>query len=274
MTALGVGVDRIDGIGYAAAADIWAAAPAEAVRGLGLIRARHGRVTVVGCDTLPGVAMLNRVLGADPDAIASGDLEAAIATLHRRGCVAQVSVRDGDARGAAVRAWLESRGYVDGYAWMLFAYPEDARRDADPPDLRVVPCGPGTREAFGAVFAAGYELPPAFAAIAAAAVGRQGWHCYLATLPDGTPAGAGAMFVDGDAAWLGLGATLPAARRRGAQGALLRRRVDDALAMGCTLITTETGERAADRPSHSYRNILRAGFVEHGLRPNLVAPSA
>ena len=43
--------------------------------------------------------------------------------------------------------------------------------------------------------------------------------------------------------------------------------------LGCTLVVTETGERIADRPSSSYRNILRYGFEEQYLRPNWIAPA-
>jgi hypothetical protein len=34
----------------------------------------------------------------------------------------------------------------------------------------------------------------------------------------------------------------------------------------------ETGERVPDRPSASYRNILKAGFEEAYLRPNWQRP--
>jgi hypothetical protein len=49
---------------------------------------------------------------------------------------------------------------------------------------------------------------------------------------------------------------------------LLHRRIEDARAAGCHTLFVETGERTADRPSASYRNILRAGFKEAYLRPN------
>jgi hypothetical protein len=35
---------------------------------------------------------------------------------------------------------------------------------------------------------------------------------------------------------------------------------------------TETGELEEGRPSNSYRNIVRAGFREVGVRPNYRAP--
>jgi hypothetical protein len=36
---------------------------------------------------------------------------------------------------------------------------------------------------------------------------------------------------------------------------------------------TETGERVPDKPSDSYRNILRAGFHERYLRQNYLSPA-
>ena len=85
----------------------------------------------------------------------------------------------------------------------------------------------------------------------------------------------GALFVDGDQAWLGLGATLPEARGRGAQSALLAERIRLAAEAGSTTVTTETGVREDGRPERSYRNILRAGFEEAFVRPNWdVAPEA
>jgi GNAT superfamily N-acetyltransferase len=68
--------------------------------------------------------------------------------------------------------------------------------------------------------------------------------------------------------WLDWGATAPAFRRRGSQSALLRRRILDALDMGCRLILTETGEEVEGDPQHSYKNILRMGFREAYVREN------
>jgi hypothetical protein len=61
---------------------------------------------------------------------------------------------------------------------------------------------------------------------------------------------------------------------RGCQTALLRRRIRDAAAAGCETLLVETGERTGDRPSASYRNILRAGFREAYVRPNWVVHRA
>jgi GNAT superfamily N-acetyltransferase len=82
------------------------------------------------------------------------------------------------------------------------------------------------------------------------------------------------VYVSGEYAWLGFGATLPAYRRHGAQNALLARRLAEAAARGARTAVTETGERVPDKPSSSYRNILRAGFHERYLRHNYLSPPA
>jgi hypothetical protein len=45
-------------------------------------------------------------------------------------------------------------------------------------------------------------------------------------------------------------------------------------ARGARTAVTETGERLPDKPSNSYRNILRAGFHERYLRHNYLSPAA
>jgi GNAT superfamily N-acetyltransferase len=80
------------------------------------------------------------------------------------------------------------------------------------------------------------------------------------------------VFAHGDVAWLGMAATLPEARGRGSQSAILARRIERAAELGCSVVATETGARTSDRPSGSYRNILRAGFEEAYLRPNFASP--
>ncbi|GLY34151.1 hypothetical protein Amsp01_001750 [Amycolatopsis sp. NBRC 101858] len=71
-----------------------------------------------------------------------------------------------------------------------------------------------------------------------------------------TPIAAAGMTIDGGVAILGAASTLPEYRGRGAQPALLRRRLVAAAAEGCTLAV------ATARPgSPSVANLERAGFL-------------
>ena len=124
---------------------------------------------------------------------------------------------------------------------------------------------------FTAVLAGGFEIPQSVTAMLSHLPGRPGWSWYLAH--DGeTPVACGALFVHGRHGWLGQAATLPAHRRRGAQSALIAARIGAAAAAGAEVVVTETGEIVDDRPTISYRNILRAGFRAAYLRPNYVSP--
>jgi GNAT superfamily N-acetyltransferase len=100
-------------------------------------------------------------------------------------------------------------------------------------------------------------------------VDRPGWRHYLAW-DDDDPVGTAAMFVHHDIGWLGIAGTVPAARRRGAQTALMARRLIDGAAEGCRWFVTETGEDLPERPNSSFRNMVRAGFQIAYKRPNFM----
>jgi GNAT superfamily N-acetyltransferase len=163
---------------------------------------------------------------------------------------------------------LRERGYEPGYAWMKFS------RDAGnaPPaetDLDLVEIGADRGDEFGRTIVESFGLPSRFADWLARLPGRDGWHCFVA-YHGAEPAAGGAVHVFEDLAWFGIGATRPDFRRRGAQNAILAARIRRVTELGCTLLVTETGELVDDRPSNSYRNILRAGFEPQYVRANYV----
>ena len=203
--------------------------------------------------------------------IGGADLEAVLAHMGSRGLRYCVPVA-APYKPAALGAWLERRGFTRGYAWMKFSRACGERLEA-PTDLEVRVVGRDHGADFGRVVAEGFGLPAAIAAWVSALPGRAHWVCVMA-FAGSAPAAAGAAFVQGEYAWLGFGATLPASRRRGAQNALLARRLAEAAARGARTAVTETGERLPDKPSNSYRNILRAGFHERYLRHNYLSPQA
>ena len=114
-------------------------------------------------------------------------------------------------------------------------------------------------------------MPPMLRPWLEALAGRPGWRLYLASDGD-TPAAGAALYCRDGTAWLGVAATLPAYRGRGAQGALMARRIADAAAAGCRHIATETGEPVADEPNSSYDNMLRLGFRAIYSRANYILP--
>lgn len=85
-----------------------------------------------------------------------------------------------------------------------------------------------------------------------------------------TPAASGGVFYKNGIAHCDFGSTHPDFRGRGFQGALLARRINDAIQMGASKLYTATGEAVPGDPQHSYKNILRYGFEENYLRENWV----
>ena len=84
------------------------------------------------------------------------------------------------------------------------------------------------------------------------------------------PVATAGMFIDGEYAWLDFASTLPGFRGKGAQTALISRRLQDGYDAGCRYFTVETAEQKPGRDSPSFRNIGRAGFALAYLRPNYI----
>lgn len=169
-----------------------------------------------------------------------------------------------------LRAWLERRGFAPGYGWTKFAR-EVVPTPPSRTSLRVERVDDG--RPFADAFVHGYGLPALFGPWVERLAGREGWHCFVA-FDGAAAAGAGALYVAGEVGWLGMAATLPEHRGKGAQGALLAARIEAAARAGCTVVVTETGEPVDGWPGGSYRNILRAGFEPQYVRANYARATA
>ena len=227
--------------------------------------------TVLSVSAAPASPMLNRIVGLGIDRPATeADVDQALAAVAP-GVSFYVTVAPA-ARPVELPQWLRARGLQPGWGWTMFR-----RGVEDPPAAHTAlhvgaVSTPQERAAFARVVRTSYDLPEAVEPTLAAVPGN-GWHCFLA-LDGDDPAGAGAMFVSNSTAYLGLAGTLPGHRGNGAQSALLAARIRCARELGCDLVVTETGERRNDRPSNSYRNILRAGFTEFAFTANWVGCSS
>lgn len=137
----------------------------------------------------------------------------------------------------------------------LAANDETRESSGQPSGVAIVTQGFGSG-VLGETLNKGWEVRPEHGRgpLYAAALGVPGWTHYLA-LVDGHAAGAGAMFCGHGVALFMVVATDPAFRGRGVQRALIARRIDDAMARGCTLAAAETVDDNA-----SPRNFQRAGF--------------
>ena len=163
---------------------------------------------------------------------------------------------------------LEERGFVRDYGWMKFTRGRRGRGGAQRPRRRAV----------------GPDRAGDFARSSPAASGCPTGPCRSPRTWSAAPAGRATSPTT---------ATRRPARARSSstKGRLARVRRDTARVprpwraeraprgadrgrahQGCSTVATETGELEDDRPSNSYRNIVRAGFREAGVRANYQAP--
>jgi GNAT superfamily N-acetyltransferase len=270
QTAGGVSFDPValDGIEKRFGGSIWESLPADLAAEHGVELRRFGPVQATSAAGLPEARMMNLVLGAgEPDAVGEGHLAAAVAWMRSRGVNAYIPVTQQLPGAEAAAGWLADNGYEKGYAWMKFVRDPHPPRFEPPGSVEVIELDHPEQEPFGMIAATGFGLPAWAAGFFARLPGSGGWRCYVARV-EGTAQACAAMLVENGIAEFGIAATLEEARGRGCQLALLRRRILDAIDAGCHTLFVETGERVADRPSASYRNILRAGFEEAYRRPN------
>jgi GNAT superfamily N-acetyltransferase len=254
----------------AAYVDFYRAAPADIREAYGLTVREVGTATCVTCRGVEPAAVFRRAVGLGVGRAASeAELDDVLAQMNagRQKYVVTVAPHS---QPPALAAWLESRGFVCGYAWMKFdRLCSGASRVASDLEVRVI--GSELAVEYGQVVTQGFGLPPEIAPWVGELAGRPNWVCVMA-FAGATPVAAGAVYLNGEYAWLGFGATLPSYRRRGAQSALLARRLSEAAARGARVAVTETGERLPGKPSTSYQNILRAGFEEMYVRQNYMSP--
>lgn len=217
---------------------------------------------------------INKIIGAgftgplDPDALA--DIEA---RWRARGEPVRVELASLAAPAAADQ--LGQRGYrLLGFEHVLVRPLADADADLAPAhDIRQ------GHPAWRSVLVDGFAAPDgtgatvdsfgrdAIEAVMTDFTSAPGFTGYVA-LDAGQPAGAATLRVDDRVALLCGATTLPAARRRGVQAALLAARLRDARRAGCDLavVTTAPG-------SLSQHNAARQGFVLAYVRAILVLPA-
>jgi ribosomal protein S18 acetylase RimI-like enzyme len=262
---------RLELVERAASVDMLLAGSDEARRAAGLqvVTVADGSCLIAA--NVPSI-LFNRVVGLGTTGPVSGAEVDAIVELYRAAGVPKlwVHVEATCARPDELRELLGARGFERPRRtrWVKLV------RGTEPPprvttQLVVHTLDATHAEAYGRVVLKAYELPAAARGLAEAVVGRPGWRCYGAFEGGGGEiVGVGALFLDGDAGYLSCAATDPAARGRGAQSALIARRIEDAIALGCETICVETGEPIGDEKNPSLDNLERAGFRRAFTREN------
>jgi GNAT superfamily N-acetyltransferase len=172
------------------------------------------------------------------------------------------------AQPAELPQWLEARGFTHYNNWMKLHRGIEPVNDAET-DLEVRQIDEDAAATFAKIVRDSFEWPDLVEPLVACLVGRPNWLHYIAY--DGNvPAATAALFVHGEYGWLDFAATLPGYRGRGGQNALIARRIHDAADRGVKHLIVETAEAKPDKPSPSYRNIVRFGFETAYVRPNFL----
>lgn len=127
----------------------------------------------------------------------------------------------------------------------------------------------GESKLFAEIVVKAFDWPASLLGFIASPVGRKNWHHFLA-FEKNVPVAAAAFYQTGEHAWFDFAATHPDHRGKGAQSALLARRIEDSRKLGVKKIIIETTEQTAEKEPLSYRNVLKAGFKEAYKRPNYI----
>jgi GNAT superfamily N-acetyltransferase len=237
-----------------------------------------------GCDVfdLPGTSaallrvaampspIMNRVVGLPGDAALDDVTLARITQRFRERDIRQFWVHVWDGPGnEALRDSLLARGFQPQGSWAKFVCELDGFTPQAPSSgLTVRRAGKDEFGLAGQILCDSFGMPPVLVPWMAGLDEAAGWQVYFACDAQGVPIATGALLVDGPNAWLGMGATLPAARRQGSQQMLMAVRLAAAKAAGCVIAAVEADALV----QHSINNIQRAGFLPEGARSNYLCP--
>jgi GNAT superfamily N-acetyltransferase len=265
-------IDEFEQLEKAVLEDLHQGAPTEVAQQLGLRSFTVDGAFVSVAGALPGAIVVNRTIGLGLAAPATEDAIRDIMKAYVDAGVKRYFVHaHPDSVPRLLPHWLRTAGLEQARSWRKFERPPDPPKAFRETQLEIREVGQEHGEDFARIACPAFDLGDAAVPWLAELPGRPGWHIFMSFEGD-APVGTGALFVRDGLAWFDWGATAPAFRRRGSQGALLARRIAHARELGCRKLLTCTGEAVPGDPQHSYGNILKAGFQEGIIRDNFAPP--
>jgi hypothetical protein len=237
---------------------------AETKAAFGTAAYKIGGATVAVIEKMP-VTAFNRVIGlGDHQPATEAMIDEIIALYGRTNTPFGISVSPA-AQPTQLTDWLLERGFKFSYNLAKVI------RGTEPPpviktDLRIEPVTEANAADFGYAAQQGFGMPEWITPLMAEAAIAPNIYGYVAYAGD-EPAAVGALAVTGEVGHLFNGATVPKFRRRGAQGAIMARRIEKGIELGLRWLATETGESTPEMPNSSYNNMIRTGFKLAYLRP-------
>jgi hypothetical protein len=244
--------------------DIWSVAPPDAIDEAGVRMRWFGPVFASVFAHLPHAGAFNMIQGAaEAGAVSGGYLEEAIEWVRSWEVDYMVAVATGRPQSERAEGFLNWHGYEQGMVVKRHTRPATPPRLSRLPGVEVQRMPHREDEAIGYLAGAGLGIPDLAEVLFIALPCLENWRCYLATL-EGEFAATGSMMLDGGIATLGIDATMPWARGRGCNRALLERRLADAAVAGCELVQAFSVDVVQERPSAGTRGLRKAGFEEAG----------
>lgn len=247
-------------------ADVWAELHGQFARDAGnqfAVVQRRGHATILVSAATDAVAV-NRAIGLGfEQPLSAPQLTDLRAFYQRQGkgrwfveCSPDAAIDPADLLGA---------GGVRGGSQIKLVARLDTLANLPSPGVEVVEALPADRAAYMDLVGSTLGVPEPVRPGIVSTIGHPGWHFYFAVAESRAVAGA-ALCVQEAGAWFGLAATLPMFRNRGAQTALLLRRLQDARAAGCQWVSAEASPETTT-PNPSLRNMKRLGLRELYHRP-------
>ena len=246
-------MERIDRVEIQSFVSLYQDAPVELRAGLieeeGVLAGWLGTFDDAGFSSISGIDA-----ASDPEAML-----ARILAMAKQAGVKTMGMEDHpDLDPAYGHGWFVAHGFLPDHDEQIWWRPlENFQPLAEPEGVCVEQAARADRDTFAAVLNEGFGAGPdaglgrAFAAV----IGKPDWLHYIAYV-DGEPGAAAALFIDEAVADCFVASTRPAARRRGAQTALISRRLLDGRAAGCDIATAQSVTDNA-----SPRNFERHGFM-------------
>jgi hypothetical protein len=254
-------VAGMEGVEASAWAQLQEAMSYERKATLGSSVARFGHATAL-IATKTRVLAVNRVIGLGTiEDLSKTEIDNIIEHYSKAGASRFLVQWSPAARPPGASQWLVDRGFhtIEATSKLLYDFQAVTRQYDVSTSLSVQEIDDSSRGMYEDIVAPALGVPTDLAAGITSTIGHPGWRYYMAH--DGSrPVAGAAMLIEGAWAWLGVCATLPSDRRRGAQTALLQRRLHAARTAGCKWATSDTSPPTVAKPNTSFSNMEKVGF--------------
>ncbi|HLQ66353.1 MAG TPA: GNAT family N-acetyltransferase [Candidatus Limnocylindrales bacterium] len=216
--------------------------------------------------------LFNRVLGlGNEEPVSPAIVDRIVQTYLKSGVQRFFMQVSPVAEPKSLTVWLRERGFQMAEPWAKLKRGVAPVPDIDfePTIKQIAPSDRTAATTWGQIVQTAFEYPAPTAEWFAGLVDLARWRAYLAY--EGERAvGAAAMFVNGEWASFEIGVVLPEAQNRGIHSALIARRIKDAAAAGCKILSMETSAEKGQGRAQSFRNARRMGFDLAYFRENWV----